>query len=922
MGNELFGEYNISKEPFLTGGYLNLWNIYKGVHKERKQNVCIFVYQKKDLSKFKKEEQNDILNALKKEAQSLIKYKHPSILGIVEPLIEDKNSIGFVTEEFTHTLSSWIETINPSKLEIKQMIIELCKVINFLHSDAHSIHTNFNPYNIFIDKDYKIKISGLNFAINDPPLQGGEINISSGATPNLSYCAPEIIKNSKAFYTSDIFSVGLIIFNLLKYHLKDPNRDLLELNNNNVLSYNSALMNMNNILKKSKFENEDMNLLNLLLNQEPQSRPGIKELLDNEWFNDPKLKALNFLENLNANEQSKNIEFLQKLPKIIFMFENRIITNRFLPSLLNALKNENYINSSLPAIFSICENPNLKINFSSIIWPHLKELFKLKSLPAASIYFLISKVQYIGDNISNSEFTSSFLHLICKAMDCNVAKIQTVVAENLQYITKKIDSLAFKNQIYPRILQIIANTNSRPLKIEFLKKIKELYTKLDQNIINESLLNNLEKIRKADNNNEICMTIADIYEEIAKIVNIEGIANKILPNLISMLVGGNITKTNFDNIMKLVQTYLDRIRKNRFNDLADDANSIANTIINSNNANNNKSQEDNFMDSLLNQNNNNNNKGNDKDDFLNNFFGGSQSFTSTLNNNNNNNNSNNNTFTSNQNISNNNNLGFSNNISSSSNNNKNLFDGLSTNTPSYVKKSNTNTSTTTNNNTFDFNLSNSSNNKPTSTTNNNMFTNLTLNTNSNTKTTSTNSNLNTFNLNFSNTNNSNQNKTHDSMLNNLMNDLPTYSNPSNSDNNNSNNNNNNNNNNLGSFSMNTNTNSNTQTSSFDPNNLDFLSGNKPSSNNNNNMNFNLSGFGNQNNNTFGMGSNFSNNNNNTFNFLNNNTSSNNTFGNNNFNLGGMNNNNNNNNNNLFANLTTLGNNNNNNNNKNNNLFNF
>ena len=886
MGNELFGEYNISKEPFLTGGYLNLWNIYKGVHKERKQNVCIFVYQKKDLSKFKKEEQNDILNSLKKEAQSLIKYKHPSILGIVEPLIEDKNSIGFVTEEFTHTLSSWVDTINPSKLEIKQMIIELCKVINFLHSDAHSIHTNFNPDNIFIDKEYKIKISGLNFAINDPPLQGGEINISSGATPNLSYCAPEIIKNSKAFYTSDIFSVGLIIYNLLKYHSKDMNRELLELNNNNVLSYNSALSNMDNKLKKCNFENEDMKLLNLLLNKEPQNRPGIKELLDNEWFNDPKLKALNFLENLNANEQSKNIEFLQKLPKIIFMFENRIITNRFLPSLLNALKNENLINSSLPAIFSICENKNLKLNFSNTVWPHLKELFKLKALPAASIYFLISKVQYIGDNISNSEFSSSFLHLICKAMDCNVAKIQTVVAENLQYITKKIDSLAFKNQIYPRILQIIANSNSRPLKIEFLKKLKDLYTKLDQNIINESLLNNLEKIRKADNNNEICMTIADIYEEIAKIVNIEGIANKILPNLISMLVGGNITKTNFDTIMKLVQTYLDRIRKSRFNDLADDANSIANTIINnSNNNNNNKSQEDNFMDSLLNQNNN-NNKGNDKDDFLNSFFGNSQSFTSTLN-----------------------------------NNNKNLFEGLSTNTTSFIKKSNTNTSTTNNNNNnFDFNLSSSSNNKTTSTTNNNnMFSNLTLNTNSNTKSTSTNSNLNTFNLNFSNNNNSNQNKSHDSMLNNLMNELPTYTNPSNSNNNNTNS--NNNNNNLGGFSMNTNTNSNTQ-SSFDPNNLDFLSGNKQTSNNNNNMNFNLNNFGNQNNNTFGMGNNFSNNNNNTFNFLNSNTSSNNTFGNNNFNLGGMNNNNNNNNNNLFANLTTIGNNNNNKSNNNNNLFNF
>ena len=902
MGNELFGEYNIEKEPFLTGGYLNLWNIYRGIHKERKQNVCVFVFEKKNLNKFQKEEQNDILNSLKKEAQSLIKYKHPSILGIVEPLLEDKNSIGFVTEEFKYNLSSWVKSINPSKLEIKQMIIELCKVINFLHSDAHSIHTNFNPDNIFIDKDNKIKISGMNFAVNDPPLQGGEINVSSGATPNLSYCAPEIISHSKAFYSSDIFSIGCIIYNLLKFHKGESDRNLLSLNSNTVLSYNNALSNMDNKLSKCNFENEDINLLNKILNKEPQYRPGIKELLDNEWFNDPKLKALNFIENLNANEQSKNIEFLQKLPRIISMFENKIILNRFLPCLLNALKNESLINSCLPAIFSICENTNLKLNFSNDVWPHLKDLFKLRALPAASIYFLISKVKYIGDNISNSEFSSNFLNLICKAMDCNVAKIQTVVSENLNYITKKIDSLAFKNQIYPRILQVISNTNSRPLKIDFLKKLKELYTKLDQNIINESLLNNLEKIRKADNNNEICMTIADIYEEIAKIVNIEGIANKILPNLISILVGANITKTNFNTIMKLVQTYLERIRKSRFNELADDAGSIGNTIMNNNN-NNNQSQEDNFMDSLLNQGNN-NNKGNDKDDFLSSFFDNTQT---NKNNNINNNNGINFTSSSNQNkttTSTNNDFNF---ITSSSNNNntKSLFDGLSTNTQSPYVKSNVTSNIKTNSSNYNFNLTNSSTNKTTNT--NDIFSNLTLNTNkSNNNPSSLNSNLNNINLNFNNNSNNNNNKNHDSMLNNLMNDLPIYSNTSTNTNSNTNQNNNNN---LGGFSMNVSSNTNTQSSGFDPNNLDFLSGNKHvSSSNNNNTNFNFGGMGigNSNNNF-----NFSNNNN-TFNFLNNNTSSNNNFG-------GMNNNNNNNNN-LFANLTTLGNNNNNNNKNNNNNF--
>ena len=59
----------------------------------------------------------------------------------------------------------------------------------------------------------------------------------------------------------------------------------------------------------------------------------------------------------------------------------------------------------------------------------------------------------------------------------------------------------------------------------------------------------------------IMISVYDIYLEISKIVNLEGIANKILPNLISMLVTGNITKSNFDKIMKLITTYLDQIKK-------------------------------------------------------------------------------------------------------------------------------------------------------------------------------------------------------------------------------------------------------------------------------------------------------------------------------------------------------------------------
>ena len=75
----------------------------------------------------------------------------------------------------------------------------------------------------------------------------------------------------------------------------------------------------------------------------------------------------------------KNIEFFVKLPKILGMFENKIIIKRFLPALLKAIKIETLINPCLPLIFPICESPIFKIDFSREIWPKLKDLFKLRS---------------------------------------------------------------------------------------------------------------------------------------------------------------------------------------------------------------------------------------------------------------------------------------------------------------------------------------------------------------------------------------------------------------------------------------------------------------------------------------------------------------------------------------------------------------
>ena len=913
MGSDLFSNYTIEKTPFLQGGYLKLWKIYHGTHKVRKQEVCVFVFEKKSLEKYPKQEQGEILLTLKCEAQMLVKFKHPSLLGVVESFVEDKNTLGFVTERFDYSLNSWMMNVKPSKLEIKQMVIELAKAILFLHNDAHVVHNNLNPDVIFIDANNKIKISGLSFSIEDPPLQGGDIDVtkynppsahnintqnSTLALPDLSFVAPELVFNNKCFYSSDMFSLGLVIYQILKDHLGYNKTHLfMKLSSNSINAYKNFMNSFDSYLStKLKFENDDNFLLSKLLQKQYNARPRVRDIIDTPWFNDPKLKALNFIMNLESNDQKKNVEFLEKLPKIVGMFEKKIIVKRFLPALLKAIKVETLINPCLPAIFSICESPTFKIDFSREIWPKLKDLFKLRSLPAAAIYFLISKVQYIGEHITQTEFSQNFLNLICKAMDCNVAKIQLVVSNNMKFIANNTDSLSFKNQIFPRIMQVVSTTNSKTLKLSMLNNIKDLYTKLDQNLINDKLLATLDKVRKTDGNNDICMSICDIYLEISKIVSLEGIANKILPNLISMLVSGNITKSNFDKIMSLVSNYLDQIKKNRYNELISDGamlnvDSLANNKeneLNANNSNNNnkEKEEDNFMDTLLASSKpitstNNNTKG--SEDFINDLLGNNSYSISTSNNKADKNiksNVNNNTTKDTFNFVGNNNNNVNNNMS---NNNKNAE--------------------------FDFNFVNNSNtNKK-----NDIFAGVSTNTNYNIPTSNfNNNNNNLFNNMNVNRNNNNSNSNKADLLNNLMKDLPSSTGNANNNNFMNNNNNFGNNNTFGS-------NNNSSNNPFD-----LLTNNTSNTfNNNNNNNNQGTGIGNTINFDFNLGGNKKTTNTNNFMNLtgNNNTNNNNNFGGMNF---GMNNNMNNNSNNLFD-FTSMGNKsnaNNNNFNNNNNEFNF
>lgn len=83
----------------------------------------------------------------------------------------------------------------------------------------------------------------------------------------------------------------------------------------------------------------------------------------------------------------------------------------------------------------------------------------------------------------------------------------------------------------------------------------------------------LERVRSKETDPKVCMKMLEIYEEIGKVLGPEEIGMKILPGIIPMLMTGNFTKSEFQELMSTVRRLLDQIEQHRLPSLPDSSGS-------------------------------------------------------------------------------------------------------------------------------------------------------------------------------------------------------------------------------------------------------------------------------------------------------------------------------------------------------------
>ena len=192
------GKY-IIKEILDQGG----WSIvYRGAH-----NVLNFQVAVKML-KHNMAMDPEFLDKFRYEAKTIARLNHPNIVKVYD--IEERYRTLFIIMELLEGYPLKYLLTNMPKLSISgivDIILQVCSGLEYAHKEG-IIHQDIKPANIFIQPDGLVRI--VDFGLACPP---GTIDFDMPGTP--FYMSPEQIRGEPVDERTDIYSLGIMLYEML-----------------------------------------------------------------------------------------------------------------------------------------------------------------------------------------------------------------------------------------------------------------------------------------------------------------------------------------------------------------------------------------------------------------------------------------------------------------------------------------------------------------------------------------------------------------------------------------------------------------------------------------------------------------------------------------------------------------------------------
>ena len=162
--------------------------------------------------------QNEFLERFRRERQILAGIDHPNIARILDGG-DTRDGRPFYVMEYVAglPLDSHCQNVSADLETRLRLMLQVCQAVEYLHDNA-IVHRNLKPANILITTDGRAKVLDLGIAgVQTPEGLVGSPGPAGGKTRLLTpgFASPEQIEGTAASKSSDVYSLGVVLYHLL-----------------------------------------------------------------------------------------------------------------------------------------------------------------------------------------------------------------------------------------------------------------------------------------------------------------------------------------------------------------------------------------------------------------------------------------------------------------------------------------------------------------------------------------------------------------------------------------------------------------------------------------------------------------------------------------------------------------------------------
>ncbi|CAH8709668.1 Stk1 family PASTA domain-containing Ser/Thr kinase [Paenibacillus thiaminolyticus] len=202
IGTTLAGRYEITAR--IGGGGMAL--VYKALDNLLNRYVAVKVLRQQFVH------DEEFIQRFRREAQSAASLSHPNVVSIYDVGQEDDTH--YIVMEYVegHNLNEIIQQRAPLQVEEAVRIAsQICDALDHAHQNR-IIHRDIKPHNILIGRNGRVKVTDFGIA---RAVTSSTITQTGSVVGSVHYFSPEHAKGISAGEKSDLYSLGIVLYQML-----------------------------------------------------------------------------------------------------------------------------------------------------------------------------------------------------------------------------------------------------------------------------------------------------------------------------------------------------------------------------------------------------------------------------------------------------------------------------------------------------------------------------------------------------------------------------------------------------------------------------------------------------------------------------------------------------------------------------------